>query len=180
LPVHSFIMQILLHTALLLSAVASAKSPNQLFNRNADVCPYPRPTETVFTTVTVYPWEQSLQATEGAIIQVPASVAAPSSSSSPRYSKPAGPTVTLIPTVHWSQDIEDLDNIVPTPQGKIYSSANGTNGTAGVLLCIIFSLTQGQTHRVTINLLGQMSPSPNQHAFLTNQVGFHTPIQKDR
>lgn len=119
----------LLHCfAILLCALAPAQPSNQLFDRNANVCPYPRPTETVYTTVTVFPGADEPWTTQNTATYLPATIVKPSSSSSARYSKPAGPAVTLVPTVHWSQDTYDLNNLVPNHEGKVYSSNNGTNG----------------------------------------------------
>jgi hypothetical protein len=38
------------------------------------------------------------------------------------------PTITLIPTVHWSVDTSSTDHLIPSQGNQVYYAENGING----------------------------------------------------
>ena len=52
---------------------------------------------------------------------------ASATSGSARYSKSAsGPAVTLRPTVHWGENLTDVNNLVPSGNGNVYYAPSGS------------------------------------------------------
>ena len=96
-----------------------------------------------------------------------------------RYSfPPAGPAVTLMPIVHWGQDSDNPDNLVPSGKQNIYHSTDGINGQYLPRRSLIFCLSIDQTQTLHINLVGSTFHFPLMPSSSTNAATSVTPTRR--
>jgi len=80
------------------------------------------------------------------------------STTSAMFSEPAGPAITLVPTVHWNQDTTNLSNLVPSATGDVYY-ASADSGSEYTEISMGHHSSVWQALINPINSLGSTRPS---------------------